>query len=54
MQNEKIDEDNATIEIRADWVAHRWMLLPFIKENGEWRAEAGRISFDHRRACASI
>jgi hypothetical protein len=37
MRNEKIDGDNATIEIKIEGPITGWYTIPFIKENGEWK-----------------
>jgi hypothetical protein len=41
LRNEKIDGDNATLEIRRTPKGDDWDKLPFVKEDGEWK-----IAFD--------
>lgn len=37
MRNEKIDGDTATLEVSYDSLGTQWLILPFVKENGEWK-----------------
>ena len=41
VRNEKIDGDNATLEVRRTPKEDEWDKLPFVKEDGEWK-----IAFD--------
>jgi hypothetical protein len=42
MRNEKINGDNATLEIK-DETSGRWDSLPFVKEDGQWKIALDKL-----------